>query len=123
MCFGIPKLRPNRERRSRAKPHIVESASGEVSPIVYNSLVRSTYSVSEAQAQLPMLLKKAENDLIVITRRDKTVAYLVSAQRMEAIVETLEIMADPEAMKAVRRARENEGKYYPVTALDEPDEG
>jgi hypothetical protein len=63
-----------------------------------------------------MLLKRAENDLIVITRRDKTVAYLVSTQRMEAIVET-------EAMKALRRAREGEGKYYPVSALDEPDEG
>ena len=85
--------------------------------------MRSTYSVSEAQAQLPTLLKRAENDLIVITRRDKTVAYLVSAQRMEAIVETLEIMADPEAMKALRRARKGEGKYYPVAALDEPDEG
>jgi len=70
-----------------------------------------------------MLLKRAENDLIVITRRDKTVAYLVSAQRMEGIVETLEIMADPKAMKALRCAREGEGKYYPVTALDEPDEG
>ena len=65
----------------------------------------STYSVAEAQAQLPALLKKANNDLIVITRRDKTVAYLVSVQRMEAIVETLELMADPQAMKALRRAR------------------
>ena len=65
----------------------------------------STYSVAEAQAQLPALLKKADNDLIVITRRDKTVAYLVSVQRMEAIVETLELMADPQAMRALRRAR------------------
>ena len=62
----------------------------------------STYSVAEAQAQLPALLRKVENDLIVITRRDKTVAYLISAQRMEAIAETLELMADPKAMKAVR---------------------
>ena len=85
--------------------------------------MRSTYSVSEAQAQLPVLLKRAQNDLIVITRRDKMVAYLVSAQRMEAIVETLEIMADPEAMKTIRRAREGEGNYYPATALDEPDQG
>jgi prevent-host-death family protein len=58
----------------------------------------STYSVAEAQAQLPALLKKANNDLIVITRRDKAVAYLVSVQRMEAIVETLELMADAQAM-------------------------
>ena len=82
----------------------------------------STYSVAEAQAQLPALLKRAENDLIVITRRDKTVAYLVSAQRMEAIVETLEVMADPEAMKALRLAREGKGKYFSATILDEPDQ-
>ena len=81
----------------------------------------STYSVAEAQAQLPALLKRAENDLIVITRRDRTVAYLVSAQRMEAIVETLEVMADPAAMRALRRARNGKGDYYPVTILDEPD--
>jgi len=83
----------------------------------------STYSVAEAQAQLPALLRKVENDLIVITRRDKTVAYLVSAQRMEAIVETLEVMADPEAMKAVRQARAGKGKYYPANIVDEPGQG
>jgi hypothetical protein len=42
---------------------------------------------------------------------------------MEAIVETLEVMADPQAMKALRRARERKGKYYPVTVLDEGDQG
>ncbi len=83
----------------------------------------STYSVAEAQAQLPALLKRAENDLIVITRRDKTVAYLVSAQRMEAIVETLEVMADAKAMRAVRRAREGKGKYFSAAIFDEPDQG
>ena len=82
----------------------------------------STYSVAEAQAQLPALLKKATNDLIVITRRDKTVAYLVSVQRMEAIVETLELMADPQAMRALRRARSGKGKYYPLNILDGPDQ-
>jgi prevent-host-death family protein len=85
--------------------------------------VRSTYSVSEAQAQLPALLKKAQSDLIAIAKRDKTVAYLVSAERMEAIAETLEIMADPKAMRAIGRARlarRGQGKYYPVRVLDEP---
>jgi PHD/YefM family antitoxin component YafN of YafNO toxin-antitoxin module len=71
---------------------------------------------------LPALLRKIENDLIVITRRDKTVAYLVSAQRMEAIVETLEVLADPEAMKAIRRSA-GKGKYYPADLIDEPDQG
>ena len=80
----------------------------------------STYSVTEAQAQFPALLRKVEHDLIGITRRDKTVAYLVSAQRMEAIAETLEVMADAMAMKALRRARQGKGKYYPAEILDKP---
>ena len=79
--------------------------------------------MTEAQAQFPALLRKVENDLIGVTRRDKTVAYLVSARRMEAIVETLEVMADPVAMKALRRAREGKGKYYPPEVLDESGQG
>jgi prevent-host-death family protein len=89
--------------------------------VLYTSGVRSTYSVSEAQAQLPALLKKAEEDLIAIAKRDRTVAYLVSAERMEAIAETLEIMADPRAMRALQRARAGKGQYYSVTVLDEGD--
>jgi len=79
----------------------------------------NTYSVTEAQSSLPALLKKAQEELIVITRRDKAVAYLVSAERMAGIAETLEIMADPKAMEAVRRARRGQGKYFPLSALDE----
>jgi PHD/YefM family antitoxin component YafN of YafNO toxin-antitoxin module len=79
----------------------------------------STYSVTEAQASLPAILKKAHGELIVVTRREKAVAYIVSAERMAGIAETLEIMADPEAMKAIRRARGGKGKYFPLAALDE----
>lgn len=79
----------------------------------------STYSVTEAQAKLPALVKDAETNLVVITRREKTVAYLLSAARMEAIVETLELMADPKAMIAIRTAMAGGGKYYPLSALDE----
>jgi PHD/YefM family antitoxin component YafN of YafNO toxin-antitoxin module len=70
---------------------------------------------------LPALLKKAQQELIAIAKREKTVAYLISAERMEAIAETLEIMADPKAMRALQRARAGKGKYHPVTVLDEPD--
>lgn len=82
----------------------------------------STYSVTEAQARLPALVRHAETELVAITRRDKTVAYLHSASRMEAIAETLEIMADPKAMSAIRKAESGAGKYHPLGVLDEPDE-
>ncbi len=78
----------------------------------------STYSVTEAQAQLPALLKHAEDNVVAITRREKTVAYILSAARMEAIAETLELMADPKAMAAIRKAESGAGEYHPLTALD-----
>lgn len=81
--------------------------------------MNSTYSVTEAQAKLPALVKHAETDLIAITRHEKTVAYLLSAARMEAIAETLELMADPKAMAAIRQAVGGGGKYHPLTVLDE----
>jgi hypothetical protein len=40
-----------------AAPEMRPAAFGEGPSIIYNSSMRSTYSVSEAQAQLPMLLK------------------------------------------------------------------
>ena len=79
----------------------------------------STYSVTEAQAALPALLRKAADELITITRREKAVAFIISAERMAALAETLEIMADPAAMKAIRRTRRGKEKFYPVAALNE----
>lgn len=80
----------------------------------------STYSVTQAQTNLPRLLKDAvEEGSIAITRREETVAYLVSRERMEAIAETLEILGDPKAMKAIRDFEEGKTKFQPLSALDE----
>lgn len=79
--------------------------------------MQSTYSISEAQAKLPALIKDAEANLITITRHENTVAYVVSAARMEAIAETLEIMADECAMAAIRSARSGKGRFHPLSAL------
>ncbi len=58
--------------------------------------------------------------LIVVTRREKAVAYIVSAERMAGIAETLEIMADPKAMEDdLAGCVAGSGKYFPLTALDE----
>lgn len=80
----------------------------------------STYSVTEAQTNLPRLLKDAnEEGSIAITRHAETVAYLVSRERMEAIVETLDLLANPQAMRAVRDYEAGKTKFLPLSALDE----
>ena len=63
----------------------------------------STVSISELQDQAPQVVKQAErNGSVAVCRHGRTVAFVVSRERMEAILETLEIMADKDAMKAIR---------------------
>jgi PHD/YefM family antitoxin component YafN of YafNO toxin-antitoxin module len=81
--------------------------------------VKTTYSITEAQAKFPAVVREAQENPVVITRRDKVVGYLLSPERMEGILETLEILANPAAMKELRRARQGRGRYRPVTDLDE----
>lgn len=79
-----------------------------------------TYSVTEAQSQLPGLIKKAEKgEPVRIRRRDETVALLVSRERMEAIVETMEVLANPEAIRAITAHRAGRTKFLPLSALDD----
>jgi antitoxin YefM len=78
----------------------------------------STYSVTEAQTQLPRLIRQVEQgDAVRIRRRNDTVAYLVSRERMEAIVETMELLANPDAVKAIASHRAAKTKFLPLSAL------
>jgi PHD/YefM family antitoxin component YafN of YafNO toxin-antitoxin module len=80
---------------------------------------RATYSVTQAQSSLPRLVREAEHGALVrIARRDETVAYLVSRDHLEAIVETMELLANPRARKAIEEHRAGRTRFLPLTALD-----
>lgn len=81
--------------------------------------MKNTYSVAKAQANFTRLLKEAEEGPVSITRHDETVAFILSRERMDAIVETLEIMANADAMKAIRDHQAGKTKFIPLSALDE----
>jgi PHD/YefM family antitoxin component YafN of YafNO toxin-antitoxin module len=81
--------------------------------------MKNTYSVAKAQANFTRILKEAEKNLISITRHDETVAFILSRERMDAIVETLEVMANPDAMKAIREHQAGKTRFLPVSVLDE----
>ena len=86
-------------------------------------MARSTYSVTEAQSQLPRLIKEVESGApVAISRRDETVAYLISRDDLEAIAETLEILANPAARKAIDDHRAGKTRFVPLSALDADDE-
>ncbi len=42
-----------------------------------------------------------------------------SGERMEAPLETMEVMANPAAMRAIRRDQSGKGRYLPLSVLDE----
>lgn len=45
-------------------------------------------------------------------------AYLISRDRMEGMLETLEIVANPAAMKAIARDRKGRTTYHALDVLD-----
>jgi antitoxin YefM len=83
--------------------------------------VQSTYSITEAQANFPAIVKAAQDRPITITRREKVAGYLISPERMEAILESLELLANPQAMKAIHLYEQGKTKFHPLTALDARD--
>lgn len=79
----------------------------------------STYSVTQAQTNLPRLIKEAAAEgSIAITRHEETVAYLISRGRMDAIMETLELLGNPAATKALHDYEEGKTRFLPLAALN-----
>ena len=67
-----------------------------------------TLPVTEARAKLPQLVKAADErfDRTVITSNGKPTAVIMSYEEYEAWEETLEVLSDPEAMRAIHLADE-----------------
>lgn len=65
----------------------------------------ATVTLSEAKAQLPRLLAEVVElgERILITRSGRPAGVLVSVEEYEGLLETLEILADPEMAESVRR--------------------
>lgn len=67
---------------------------------------------------MPRLIRDAEAGRpIGIRRRDQTVAYVVSRERLEAIVETLELLANPASRKAIEDHRAGKTRFLPLSSL------
>lgn len=64
--------------------------------------MKSTVSITEGQDSFPALVKAAEKGRVVtVTRHNEPVACVIGHERMSAIAETLEIMGNSAAMRAV----------------------
>ena len=80
--------------------------------------MKSNVGISQARKRFPALVKSAEQGHVVtITRRAAPVACMMSFERLGAMFETLEIMADPAAMKAIRDHKAGKLKLYELADL------
>lgn len=80
--------------------------------------VKKTYTIKDAQRGLAGMVRTAEQGhLATITRHDRPVAYVIGADRLNAIAETMELLANPAAMKAIRAAKRGAGKVYDAGEL------
>ena len=52
--------------------------------------------------------------MAVVTRHDKAVAYVISAERMDGLLETLDLLADPNFRIALNDERAGRTTYQPV---------
>ena len=80
-------------------------------------MTKPTYSISRGQANFPALCRRKETT--AITNNGNVVAFIVPREKMESLLEQMEIMANPDAMKAIRRAKAGKAKHHPLSALDE----
>lgn len=78
----------------------------------------NTYAVKEAQTHLPGLVREAEEgEVVTITRHAKPVAFVLGAQRLAAIAETMELLSNPAARAAIEDARAGRGRTYSLDQL------
>ncbi len=82
--------------------------------------MKNTYSVTKAQRELPGLLKAVNEEAATygITVHDDVKAYLVGKERMDSILETLEILANRDAMGALRDYEAGQADFYGLDALE-----
>jgi PHD/YefM family antitoxin component YafN of YafNO toxin-antitoxin module len=74
-------------------------------------------TVSKAQAGLPKLCNSGRSFLI--TNRDKPTAVLLPIADYEALIETMDLLGNPRAMKALRAARAGKARYRVLNLDDE----
>lgn len=75
-----------------------------------------TYTISEAQANLATLCRAKRR--FVISRRGEPVYVAMPLEDYDALLETIELLSNPFAMKTLRRAKAGKLAYRELNLAD-----
>lgn len=74
-------------------------------------------TVTQAQSNLPKLCRQSRR--ILITKRDRPVSVLLPIDDYEALMETMDLLSDPSAMKILRAAKAGKLRYKKLNLQNE----
>ena len=78
-------------------------------------------SISDARSTLPDLVNKVSNEMdrVIITVNGQPKAILVSAEELESLEETAEVLAIPNVKKSIAKSRKQikNGEFTPLSDL------
>jgi antitoxin YefM len=73
--------------------------------IVQKGIMPQTLDISEARKQLNSIDERLKDErVIVITRHNKKAFAVVDLEYLSAVMETIEILSDPEAMQMLQKS-------------------
>ncbi len=83
--------------------------------MVARIMAMETTSLADAKNRLSELVSAVQGtwERVTITKNGKPVAVLMAVEDLESLVETLEILSDPDAMAAVAEDRSGTGELTP----------
>ena len=87
---------------------------------LHRIMAKTTYptlSVSKAQSGLPKLCRNKK--AILITTHEKPISVLLPIEDYEALIETMDLLANPTAMRTLRAAKTGKLKYRRLNLDDE----
>ena len=80
--------------------------------------MRSTYSIKELQRETAAAVRAAESGtLVTVTRHDRPVVHVISAERLGGILETMELLAEADFTRQFKLLRAGKLKFRPASSL------
>ena len=77
-------------------------------------------SLADAKNRLSELVATVEGtwERILITKNGKPAAVLIAPDDLESLLETLDVLSDPETMAAIKEARDPNARWYSLEEVE-----